>query len=145
MASQASSEDNAVESETSMNGRAIRWLASVQGAYFAVTGLWPLIHMPSFLAVTGPKTDLWLVQIVGALICIPAAVAFLIAWHGRLRVENLVAVCGSAAVLCAADIIFVTRGTISPIYLLDAGVELALLIAWAVCNRWSRKRIRVSA
>jgi hypothetical protein len=35
-----------------------RWLAGLQGAYFLVTGVWPLVHMPSFLAVTGPKTDL---------------------------------------------------------------------------------------
>jgi hypothetical protein len=34
-------------------------VALVQGVYFLLTGVWPIVHLPSFLAVTGPKTDLW--------------------------------------------------------------------------------------
>lgn len=37
------------------------------GTYYVVTGLWPLIHLTSFEAVTGPKTDDWLVHMVGLL------------------------------------------------------------------------------
>jgi hypothetical protein len=35
----------------------LRMLAFIQGTYFAGTGIWPLIHMKSSLAVTGSKTD----------------------------------------------------------------------------------------
>lgn len=31
--------------------------ALVQGAYFVVTGLFPLVHMKSFEAITGSKVD----------------------------------------------------------------------------------------
>src|SRR5260370_35548482 len=39
-----------------------------QGIYYVLAGLWPWIHLTSFLAVTGDKADLWLGQTVGALI-----------------------------------------------------------------------------
>lgn len=39
-----------------------------QGIYYVASGLWPLLHMRSFEAVTGPKRDKWLVNTVGALI-----------------------------------------------------------------------------
>ena len=29
----------------------------VQGSYYLVTGLWPLVHLASFEAITGPKVD----------------------------------------------------------------------------------------
>lgn len=39
--------------------------AKAQGLYDLGTGLWPLLHRRSFLAVTGSKTDWGLVQTVG--------------------------------------------------------------------------------
>ncbi|MCC9168544.1 hypothetical protein [Pontibacter harenae] len=46
----------------------ISLLAKLQGFYWVITGVWPLVHMPSFLMVTGPKTDLWLVVTVSLLL-----------------------------------------------------------------------------
>jgi hypothetical protein len=43
-------------------------LMCLQGGDYLATGLWPLIHMKSFVAVTGPKRDLWLVRTVGILV-----------------------------------------------------------------------------
>lgn len=54
----------------SYDGHGWRVLAWVQGGFYVVTGVWPLLHLPSFLAVTGPKTDLWLVQTVGGLVAV---------------------------------------------------------------------------
>jgi hypothetical protein len=45
----------------------LRRAATLQAAYFLVTGLWPIVSRPTFEAVTGPKTDYWLVRTVGAL------------------------------------------------------------------------------
>jgi len=36
----------------------------LQGLYWLVTGLWGLIDVHSFMKVTGPKTDIWLVKTV---------------------------------------------------------------------------------
>src|SRR5690625_6495522 len=43
-------------------------LMMIQGIYYGLTGLWPLLHMSSFIEITGPKSDLWLVQTVGMII-----------------------------------------------------------------------------
>jgi len=36
-----------------------RAIATKQGVYFLATGIWPLVHVQSFQAVTGRKTDNW--------------------------------------------------------------------------------------
>jgi hypothetical protein len=41
----------------------------MQGAYYLVSGLWPLLHFTSFEAFTGRKRDRWLVRTVGLLTC----------------------------------------------------------------------------
>lgn len=43
----------------------LRTVCWVQGAYYIVTGMWPLLHIDSFQVVTGPKDNLWLVKTVG--------------------------------------------------------------------------------
>ncbi|MDX2152697.1 MAG: hypothetical protein SFV54_18290 [Bryobacteraceae bacterium] len=59
-----------------------RALAGLQGTVYVLTGLWPLVHMPSFLAVTGPKTDLWLVNTVGWVVTVIGAVLLTSAFRG---------------------------------------------------------------
>lgn len=39
----------------------------IQALYFFLTGIWPLVHLKSFMAITGEKTDIWLVHMVGLL------------------------------------------------------------------------------
>lgn len=108
----------------------MRTLLAAQGVFYFVTGLWPIIHMPSFVAVTGDKTDLWLVRTVGALLAV-SGVAF---WRERLAPNprgNLALLAAmQATVLALVDVIYVARGVISLIYLADAVVEALLLIAW---------------
>ena len=48
-------------------------LARAQGTYFFVTGVWPLLSMRTFEAVTGPKRDRWLVKTVGVLVAVIGA------------------------------------------------------------------------
>jgi hypothetical protein len=107
-------------------------LAALQGVYFLTTGVWPLVHMESFLAVTGQKTDLWLVQTVGALIAVVGAVLLLAAASGRVTWEVLALGAGTAAALGAVDVVFVARDVIPPVYLADAAVEAVLILWWAI-------------
>jgi hypothetical protein len=119
----------------------VGWLltavAAVQGVYFLVTGVWPLLHIESFMAVTGPKTDLWLVYTVGSLIAVVGAVLLMAARSGRVTPEVAFLAVGSALALTAIDVIFVTRKVIDPIYLADAAAEVLLVNWWAVA--WSRR------
>jgi hypothetical protein len=95
-----------------------RSIALMQSGFFVATGLWPIVHPSSFLAVTGPKRDIWLVKTFGALV---AAVGVGLAAGARRDVKDETAVLGSK------------------VYLLDAVVEGALLAAWLVLSA-RRKR-----
>lgn len=105
-------------------------LAKVQGAYFAATGLWPLIHIRSFLAVTGPKTELWLVQTVGALVTCIGGQLLLIPKSEDEADSLRPLAAGSAAALALIDVLHVGRRRISPTYLLDAAAKIALVCLW---------------
>ncbi len=108
-----------------------RLLALLQGLYFLLGGLWPLISMSSFLAVTGPKADLWLVKTV-SLLLMTIGLTLIIAWGSkRESIEIVLLAAGSAASLAAIDIIYAVKGRISSVYLLDAAVELFFVILWA--------------
>ncbi len=45
-------------------------VAAAQAVYYVLTGVWPLVSMKTFLKVTGPKTDLWLVRTIGLFITV---------------------------------------------------------------------------
>jgi hypothetical protein len=49
-----------------MPGQWRQRLIGFQAGYYCLTGVWPLLHMASFEAVTGPKVDDWLVKMVGS-------------------------------------------------------------------------------
>ena len=108
------------------------WVAGAQAVYFVATGAWPLVHIPSFLAVTGPKTDLWLVRTVGVLVLVIGVVIGLAAYRGGIDGQVITLAIGGAVALTAVDVIYVLKRVIPRIYLLDAVVEVVLMAAWAV-------------
>jgi len=110
--------------------RLARVVATIQGAYFVAMGLWPLFGIDSFQAVTGPKTDLWLVYTVGVLITAIGAALLLAAARRRLTAEIAVVAVGAAVGLAGIDVIFAVRGVLSWVYLLDAAAEVALAVGW---------------
>lgn len=98
-----------------------------QAGYYILTGLWPLASRRAFEAVTGRKTDWWLVQMVGLL---AAAIGVTIAAGTRddpvpESVRTLAVL--SALSFAGIDVVHSLRKRISKIYLADAAVELALI------------------
>lgn len=110
----------------------LQTVAYVQAGYFAATGIWPWVHMGSFLAVTGPKTDLWLVKTVGLLVLAVAIPLAMAGWTGRVMPEVICLAVASAAMLGFADAWFSLRGVSSKIYLLDAVAEVVLIALWCI-------------
>jgi hypothetical protein len=104
-------------------------LARVQGLYFLATGVWPLLSMRTFEAVTGPKADRWLVKTVGVLVAVIGATLLHAGRRPSPPVTTLAV--GSAAGLGAIDVVYAARGRISRIYLLDAAIEALIVAAWA--------------
>lgn len=105
-------------------------LATLQGLYFLVTGIWPLASRKSFERVTGPKADFWLAQTVGVLVASIGSVLLLGARRRRVGAELGVLAAASAASLGLVDVVFVLRGRIAKVYLLDAAIEGAIVVGW---------------
>jgi hypothetical protein len=94
--------------------------------------------MPSFLWVTGDKTDLWLVETVGVLV-IAIGIALLTSRLDPLPPRSVIILAMAAAAgLAAIEIIHVTKGTILPIYLADAVLEVIFICWWAIL--WIKHR-----
>jgi hypothetical protein len=108
----------------------------LQGLYFLVTGIWPLLHIRSFMAITGPKVDIWLVRTFGALVAVCGA-AILSGVAGKRVTDEMRSLgAGSATVLAMSDLYYVAKGRIAPTYLLDALTEVIFAV-WGV-RSWRR-------
>ncbi len=118
--------------------RYARLLAWVQGAYYAATGLWPLLSIGTFQAVTGPKHDLWLVRTVGALVLVIGGVLLVAAQRRAVTPEVALLGSSSALAFSIVDVVFVSTRDVGAVYLLDAIPEIALVLAWGLAARRER-------
>jgi energy-converting hydrogenase Eha subunit E len=107
-------------------------LCLAQGLYFLVTGIWPLVSIRTFEAVTGPKTDDWLVRTVGVQVAVVGAVLVLAGLREAVTPEIALLAVGSALGLMGIDLWYVARRVIPRIYLLDAAAELVIVGLWVV-------------
>jgi hypothetical protein len=103
-----------------------------QTVYYLITAIWPLVHIESFMAVTGPKTDIWLVKTVGALL-IPISLCFLT--HLFMRVNHwpvVILATVSCISFASIDLYYALNNVIDDIYLADAAAQILLLILWII-------------
>jgi hypothetical protein len=110
----------------------------LQTVYYLLTAIWALVDIHSFMKVTGPKTDIWLVKTVAVLLL---AIGF--SYLAALIQENisapvLVLAIATPVMLIGIDVYYSLNGTISKIYLADAVAELLLVIIWVIA--WKREK-----
>lgn len=107
-------------------------LAVVHGIYFLITGIWPLLHIQSFLAVTGPKEEVWLVKTVGVIILVMGAGLTAAGIQRKVNLPILIIAVAGALGFIMIDVIYVLKDVIPLVYLLDAGIEFVFLVLWVV-------------
>jgi peptidoglycan/LPS O-acetylase OafA/YrhL len=115
-------------------------LARLQAAYYIATGLLPFVSMRAFETITGPKTDRWLVKTVGLLVTVIGGALGLAARRRRVAPEVVLVAAGSAGALAAIDIVYVAKRRSSPVYLLDAVVEIGLFAGWL--RHWRQTAVK---
>lgn len=114
----------------------VRKLAIAHGIFDVVTGVWPIVSLGTFEAVTGPKLEGWLVKTVGSLIGVVGAGIGSAGHRGRVTKEVAGLAIGSSLALAAIDLWYAgVRRRIAPIYLVDAAVEVGWAIAWGLALR----------
>lgn len=84
---------------------------TIQGLYYFLTGIWPIIHIKSFQWVTGPKVDLWLVKTVSLLI-VASSCVFLISGlkSAEASQEILWLALLNAIFLTLIDVVYAMKG-----------------------------------
>jgi hypothetical protein len=108
-----------------------RHVLLAQGGYYVATGVAPFVSRRLFERVTGPKLEWWLVQTVGVLVT-GIGGGVLGAALRRRDVPEIVGIATAcAAGLAAVDVVHVARRRISPVYLVDAGIQLAFVAGYS--------------
>jgi len=115
-------------------------IAYAQGGYFLLTGLWPLLSIKTFQLVTGPKTDLWLVKTVGVVVAAIGATLIMAGSRRQQAPEIPLLGISSAAALGGIDLVYVAKGRIPRVYLLDALAEAGLIACWLAELMHSRQQ-----
>lgn len=110
-------------------GMSTRAVLRVLSGYYLMTGAWPLVHMRSFLFITGPKRDLWLVRTVGLLVGAIGTSLALASFRERVALESRALALVAAPALALIEVTSVARRRIRIVYLLDAVVEAAFIAA----------------
>lgn len=105
-----------------------------QGIYYVLTGLWPVVHVASFEAITGPKVDDWLVKMVGLLVAVIGGTLFLASQRANQTLEILSLAVSSALAFTVIDVWYALSGRISSIYLADAAAEIAIVLFLVTMN-----------
>lgn len=109
----------------------ILWLPLIQGIYFLITAIWPLIDIESFMLVTGPKTDVWLVRTVSVLLIPYTLICFWIALKPRLISKIIIIIMTLMSLgLAIIELIYYLNGTIKWLYGADAVLQLIFMIWW---------------
>jgi hypothetical protein len=104
----------------------------VQGLYFAITGIWPLLSIESFMFITGPKTDIWLVKTLGAIFFCEGACFLAAAVLREISVPVALLALMNALALIFVDVYYYSKGIIAITYLGDAFAELVFAVAWII-------------
>ena len=115
---------------TVTNLRLFKWLIRIQATYIFITAVWPLVDIESFMEVTGPKRDVWLVKTVGALLIPVACTMYCYLFIGSDHRPAIVLATLTSVAFIAIDFYYALNDVISNVYLLDGVIELIFLIGW---------------
>ncbi|WP_394673772.1 hypothetical protein [uncultured Chryseobacterium sp.] len=120
----------------------LRFIPFLQAVYYFVTGLWPLVHLKSFFEVTGPKTDVWLVQMVGALIFSYSILFFYMALTRQLlHIHAVVGSLSSFAIGCI-EFYYYLQGTLRGVYYVGFIIETCFFMYWICYLIYHHRQLR---
>lgn len=106
--------------------------AFIQGTYYCLIGLWPLIHPGSFIEVAEIKNDLWMAKIIGLLLMV-IGVVLLYAWYHLQNANSLVLLGMASTMVCSgSDLYYFLNRVLPDVYLIDAMIQAALFNVWCI-------------
>ncbi len=97
----------------------------VQGGYYLIGGLWPLVHFRSFEKVTGRKPDRFVTEVASALYVAIGAALLAGGKRPPLHLRTLAVLAGGAS----AGLDLRHRPALRAVYLAEAALEGLLIVA----------------
>ncbi len=97
--------------------------------YLLIGGAWPLLSLPTFEEVTGPKSDHFLVRTVALILVLVASILFAQRKSPVERSAVFMAM-GVSFILGSVAWISAAGGWVWKIYFIDGGIHLLFACAW---------------
>ncbi|HYC39238.1 MAG TPA: hypothetical protein VEB63_02025 [Chitinophagaceae bacterium] len=113
--------------------RLFRIILWVQAVYFLLTAVWGLVHIESFVRVTGYKTDIWLVKTVSVLILAVGISLLCSLVTGQFGIPVIALALFSALGLAVIDFYYSGKEVIRWVYAVDGILETGFALTWIVC------------
>jgi hypothetical protein len=110
--------------------KTFRILVIVQAIYTLITAVWPIVHIKSFMDVTGYKTDVWLVKTVGALLIPVSCCLFAYLFIDTDKRPALILGGFSSTAFISIDFYYSLTDVIPDIYLVDGFLQILFLLGW---------------
>jgi hypothetical protein len=117
-----------------------KYLLATQGMYAFLTALWPIVHMESFMWISGYKHDVWLVKTVS--VCLLAISVSLLSgiFVKDTILPVIILALFTAAGLAYVDFYYAINDVIWNIYMADGAIEVLFTICWLVIVIKQRKK-----
>ena len=109
-----------------------KYLLVIQGSYTFLTALWPIVHIDSFMWISGYKHDVWLVKTEGVtLMAISVCLLTSIFAKGNILPIAALALFTSAG-LAYVDFYYALNNVIRNVYMADGFIEIIFALCWLI-------------
>lgn len=93
--------------------------------------LWGMFDIDSFMRATGPKTDIWLVKTIGALLICTSCFFISVIFRKEFSFSVFLLAYMQAFALAIIDFYYALNGTISTIYIADGVCQIIFVVMWS--------------
>lgn len=109
-----------------------KYLLAIQGSYTFLTALWPIVHINSFMWISGYKHDVWLVKTEGVTL-MAISVCLLTGIFAQGNILPIVALAlFTSAGLAYVDFYYALNNVIRNVYMADGVIEILFALCWLI-------------
>ena len=110
------------------------------GGYLTLTGIWALIDVDSFMRVTGPKTDIWMVKTLSLMFTSMGLTFLLAAYLGEGKLLFSVLGFFTCASVLGIDVYYSLNEVIWKVYLIDGFMQMLFLAGFIMLLKQQSKQ-----
>jgi hypothetical protein len=104
----------------------------IQGIYTLVTAIWGLVDIDSFMKVTGPKADIWLVKTVSTILCAIGVAMIVESVKKTYSISLVILILLNSIGLAAIDFYYAGNDVIWDVYQLDGLAQIVFITLWLI-------------